>query len=115
MTNHRSIMAAPIDSASGDENEGADFVFARPLRPGAYWVRVDGQSGPAVDIDDDIVRDASPVHSRHPAWPHDIKTMADSVGRVEWFLYPEQYLTEAQFSAAATDVVVAVTRARGRD
>lgn len=27
MTKRRSIMAAPIDSVGGDENEGADFVF----------------------------------------------------------------------------------------
>lgn len=105
-------MTAKIAAASGggDENNGCDFVFSRPLLPGAYWVRVDGLSGPAVVIKDEVVRETSLVYSSHPAWPSDIQTIADTVGRVEWFLYPEQYLTNEQCNAAIAEVGIVVAR-----
>lgn len=99
-----------LASEGGDENNECDFVFSRPLHPGMYWARVDGQSGPAVEIGGELVCDMSSVHSWHPAWPNDIKTMADADGRVEWFLYPDQYLTEAQCLAVVKEAEDALGR-----
>lgn len=86
----------------GAENDGCDYVFDRPLRPGSYWVHLPEcpQERFAVRILGDDVTDGSPVVSGHPNWPTSIRTIADTKERVMWFLFPEQYLTAPKTEAA---------------
>lgn len=108
-------MANPLRASlapdGGSENDGCDFVFARPLQPGWYWVRLDGRPEHfALEIRDGEVRDASPVFTAHPAWPDDVRTVADTAGRVEWFIYPEQYATEDMVNTSTAEAAAVLSQ-----